>query len=167
MKIKKYFIFCLIAISLLFSFSQYKNNEVFADMIKKSNDCIICLNNFDSVSDEYKKMFWDIKCPLTFQVNNTDDYSDYEKKFDKMLVNSLAIPKMYMSLVANGDGKSIRETLYNASEIAKNQGKCVVIIDMDKNDEEVVYYAIADSLPTLNKLNVNFVTMECIYKRVD
>lgn len=136
-------------------------------MIKKPNDCIICLNNFDDVSDDYKKLFWELNCPLTFQVNDTANYSSYSKRFDKMFINSLAIPRLFMSLIAEGTGEEIRKTFYDASEISHTQGQCIVIIDMAKNDEEVVYFAIKDSLPLLSKLNVNFKTMEYVYKRVD
>lgn len=124
---------------------------------------IICLDHFDGVSDEYKQKFWDMKTSLTFVTANRELYKDYGQKFDKLFVDGLAIPRTVISVVLSGDGKVLREGLYNCINIAKEHSKVVIIFDMSKENEEDVYYSILDSLSVLEKENITFNTYNEIY----
>ncbi len=124
---------------------------------------IICLDNFDDISNEYKKKFWDLSMPLTLKTSNKDMYSDFKQDDTKFLTNSIIVPKLYMSIYANGDAKEIRNSIYNSVSISKEQGICILIINVCEENEETVYYALNDSLSVFDVNKIDLCTFNFIY----
>ena len=161
-KCLKIFVVFVLMFTIFNCFSNQGKQKGYAmDNIK--NKYVICIDNFDNASDEYKQMFWDLKIPLTFKVLNKQNYSNFGNKFDKVIVEHLVIPRTIMSIVADGDAVNLRQTLYNASEIAKTNGVVVVIFDLNNLNQEDVFYAISDTISVLNNLNLFLCTYDCFY----
>ena len=131
-------IFLLIFIVLLFIFGVFNLNNYKSEIVAKmENGCnlIICLDNFDNISEEYKEKFWNLSIPLTLKTSNKDLYNNLKQDDTKFLTNSIIVPKMYMSIIASGDAQEIRNSIYNAVSITKEQGICILIINIDEENE--------------------------------
>lgn len=161
---KKIFLFVFIVFMVMFGIynPNYFNKKVFAKM---ENDCnlIVCIDNFDDASDEYKEKFWNLEIPLTFKTINKENYSNFNESDTKYLTNSIIIPKKYMSLVASGDATDMRNTIYNSVSIAKDQNVCILIFKINQENEETIYFALNDSLSIFSANKITLKTFNFIY----
>ena len=161
---KKLFLFGFIITLCVFGIynTNFFKSEILANMENKYN-LIICIDNLDDVSDEYKEKFWNLSIPLTFKTSNRDIYQDFKEDNSKLLTNSIIVPRKYMSLVASGDANEIRNTIYNSVSIAKEQGICILILKINQENEETLYYALCDSMSIFNVNKINLQTFNFMH----
>ena len=158
---RKLLLFSIIFISVFsYSFLNFKKSIFMVDAMRE-NKIVICLNNFDNINDEYKEKFLNLNLSLTFKIFDKEIYKNYISK-EKMFTNSIIIPKTYMSIVAKGNSLEVRNAIYNSISVSKQQGICVLIMEMDKENEEIMYFALCDSMSLFKTNNIETETFDFI-----
>lgn len=151
----KKIILYLVFFCILFNFTiiQY---PVFADA--KISKVAICLEHLENLDEDLQNKFEDLKCPLSIKVF---DVNSYARKLDRYYYYKFDLTKNV--LVSTNNPSNMREVLYNALTVAKNDNYAIVIYDLSKLEPENVYFAISDSVVMLSKLGVQFVLINELY----
>ncbi len=142
-------IFCILLVFSLTIFSGFITSEGKS----MDNSYIMVIKDFDMIDEELQQKFLAINAPLTFVTQHRDNFKEIA---DKKFIDTLAVPKIFMTMVASGSPSEIRNTMYSALSYSKENGKIIVIFDLKNTKAEDVYYAIVDSLDVLVTRGANF-----------
>ncbi len=142
---KLFCVLLVLSLSIFSGFISIKGERV-------NNSYIMVIKDFDTVDEELQQQFLDIDAPLTFVTHHRENFTETA---DKKFIDTLAVPRIFMSMVAFGTPSEIRNTMYTALSYSKEKGKVIVIFDLKNAEAEDVYYAIVDSLDMLKSRGAN------------
>ena len=111
------------------------------DITKK--DLAICVQNFNIISKDLQKEFLDLSVPLTFVVNNLDDYRQCNKK-DKEFVTGLLLKPKCKIINIEGDLLKIKESFNNVINEYVFVTTCAVMFDAQKLNPKHIYICLAE-----------------------
>ena len=127
---------------------------VIADMDVDKQEIIVVINNFDDMSEEYKKLFWDLDLPMSIVTSNLEQFDNFSKRQDKQKLSILSDKNVQKVEIISQNPQEMRNLIYNAISIAKEYGKCLIVFNLTTDSVENGYYAILDSMTLFERMNV-------------
>lgn len=149
-----YFVFFICMIMLNFVTIGLSKGVVFADMDVNKQEITIIINNFDKMSEEYKKLFWNLDLPMTIVTSNLEQFDNFSKRQDKQKLSILNDKNVKKVEIISQNPQEMRNLIYNSISIAKEYGKCLLVFNLTTDSVENGYYALLDSMTLFEKMNV-------------